>query len=169
FIIGAPSVLYMTFRILDIFNFNGGSFVGNILSYLLEGLREFIFLISGTLYNDMIFNTWYRGWLFIALGIIGLLYCLIIFIAEKYSNDIYARLFPFKVSKILVYTGIYFFVMVCVEWVSRLVIEVGMNIVGLYGTYFSIAYNAPVVVAVLAFPLLIKVTNKIVKKLNETF
>lgn len=168
FVIGAPSVLYITGRLLSFLNIESFDILGEVIHSIYNTAGNIIQVIGGSLYDEMVFYPWYIGWLLIIIGILGLLYVLIMFMAEKYSNDIYIKIFPFKISKILVYTGIYFFGMVCVEWLSKLIIEIVVNMTNM-NFASNDYYNVPIWIAVLAFPILIKVTNKIVKKIEDTF
>ncbi|MEF9952556.1 MAG: hypothetical protein RR840_07105 [Clostridium sp.] len=167
FIIGGVSFFYMLVSVLDAIG------IGETIRLALEKVGEIIqdglYFFIGGLADPMVYYPWYRGWIFIAIGIIIAMITLIIFIVNKYSNDIYIRIFPFKISKVLVYTGIYSFVMACIYFLTS---TIAVSLLGFHVGSLSESisvYKICVWISVLSCPIIVKITNKIIKKIEEVF
>lgn len=125
---------------------------------------------------DMPFDTYNRydfsflGQAITIIGFIILVYTLVVFIAGKFTNDIYNNLYCFKISKIISSAVLYLFIFVVVSFIFILVGNILFK--GSFGdkhNFSVILCRTSCVISLVLTPIWIKIVKKINRKLQERF
>ena len=141
--------------------------ISNIFNYLISLIKSMSKMPLDT-YNTYDFS--FLGQAITIIGFIILVYTLIVFIAERFTNDIYNNLYCFKVSKIISSIIIYLFIFS----VLGLAITILPNL--LFREYFTgksnylvILDKISIIIPFVLTPIWVKLVKKINKKLEERF
>ena len=136
----------------------------NRIMYFIKSMSKMPF----DTYNRYDFS--FLGQAITIIGFIMLVYTLVVFIAGRFTNDIYNNLYCFKVSKIISSVIIYLFIFIVVCFIAVLIGDI------LFRSSFDNRNNFSVILcrtssimSLVLTPIWIKLIKKINKKLEERF